>query len=746
MKADLVTVEVQRGERVDVGADPETPKVGRWYWRTSEKDGQTLRRLVCVTTVGSNYAEVRGPEHGTLRIHEDKFHQQCVLEPNPEAVIAQHVDRQQTVIHELMAEVKALTLRLAVTSAPGLPSGEAGALAVYTGKKIDDYKAALVKAEKTTLPDLFRQIKEENALLGKWLGATIIPLEAQAEAMTPAIEAVRDRVFSVELYAGLVESIVQVTDGEPAGATEKLHLFQRRAYMDEECLAQYEVGGMDYKGIEDFDAWLARPANLARLLPFPRCILAFQVRRKAKAREMASIADYFNILQEEALDKLTFLYIRNGARLYRLGTEIEFGESLFPDMTEDQLGSKLYAQTDSDGEVRKLITEAQWRGKVEEERAYEQRAKERRAAAAKMSKQKAREYLWSFHDEPSHFERSEQFKPFDRTNVFYDDIAKHIAAEMKRHNRLVLVLQGLLDRSPVLHPHPPWQLWTHEGFTAALKLHYDNARALSPGDKPDFEAYRARLNESITVGSVTLGQRWVWKERKQSDKKTPYTDRGPPKFARVAAVSKKTGKLTYRWTRERTARTYEQEERNKALGPIGCKIVVKARRVFNVDAYTPGDFKLFFGDPRTRADYLQWAPLLLEAEEYHAGNREKPEPLPAAPPKRRVTPGGSYEYQKRKRLKALLGKAGRFAHNITTRGGTTYKKGSLWRVTYVERGALHVMGIQPDGAIEPPTPDCRSMRGIGIGDLVIDDTIPVDPKYLPEPAPKRWRVDDEDDE
>ena len=42
-------------------------------------------------------------------------------------------------------------------------------------------------------------------------------------------------------------------------------------------------------------------------------------------------------------------------------------------------------------------------------------------------------------------------------------------------------------------------------------------------------------------------------------------------------------------------------------------------RLFNVSAYKPGDFHMFFDDPRTREEYLEWAPLLLSAEEYHAG-------------------------------------------------------------------------------------------------------------------------------
>ena len=42
-------------------------------------------------------------------------------------------------------------------------------------------------------------------------------------------------------------------------------------------------------------------------------------------------------------------------------------------------------------------------------------------------------------------------------------------------------------------------------------------------------------------------------------------------------------------------------------------------KLFNISAYTPDDFKQFFADPRTRANYLAWAPLLLVAEDWHAG-------------------------------------------------------------------------------------------------------------------------------
>jgi len=38
--------------------------------------------------------------------------------------------------------------------------------------------------------------------------------------------------------------------------------------------------------------------------------------------------------------------------------------------------------------------------------------------------------------------------------------------------------------------------------------------------------------------------------------------------------------------------------------------------LLNVDAYVPGDYRQFYLDPRTRQQYLQWAPLLLAAEDF----------------------------------------------------------------------------------------------------------------------------------
>lgn len=705
--------------------DEPVPEVGQWYWVGQEAgdeddDGdEDGRWFGCVIHIGSNYVGLQSPPHGkhgscrVERVHVDEFWDRCELEPDPDSVINGEIERYQKEVNRLMGRVKDVTARLAVAPSPELYSGsETQALAIRNegDQDMDAYKSALVKAKKDELPGLFKEIEEANESLASWMSAKVIPLQAQAEGMRDVIATIEDRIFSVELYAGLTEQVIQVLDGEPAPIGAKVHLMQRRHYMDEECLAHYQAGGMEFADIGEFDQWLAKPENLKRILPFPRCIVSFRVRRERKEREIVSFADFINILGVEAADKATFLYIRNGEQLFCMRTELEFGEKLFPDLDKAQLdgGGKLWAKTFGSS-IDGIITDNEYQGILEEHarRVKEFRVKKRAYnAALKTPEAKARakakglkkpdtsctDVPWPGHGWFS--DPTEHYEPFNPDNVNYDDIAKKIADDIKQHNRIALVLQGLLDRSPVLHPHPPWQIWTNEGFEAALELIYDESRTLPAGPKPNFEKYRRRLNASLKVGSVTVGQKDAW-ERHEAEKEcrrrasdwrdrsdyrpthwTPYGNPGPGLVARVVRYGKRVRKCTYAWERERQTAHYRGDDSS-----IRTTFTTEATNVLNIDAYRPGDFHQFFDDPRTRADYLQWAPLLLAAEDYHAGKHSK---LPK-PPKPQPKKGSSFEgrrrYRQRKLREQLMGKTVRLTRQIKTQGGTTYEAGTLWKVT-----------------------------------------------------------------
>lgn len=730
----------------------EQPEVGDWFWYKSEDcEGEPSRWLGCVTHIGSNYVQLEGVHRHTVRVHFDEFWGCCERETDADTLIVNKIESCRQESQRLMAEVYDLTARLALTSPALGAENETQNVALVLhgdGQSVVDYKTALVEAQKKTLPDLFKAIENANESMGRWMKAKLIPFKAKAESMRGVLKKVEGRIFNVELYAGLVEEIAEIADGDPAPVNEKLRLMQRRCYMDEECLARYEVGGMDFKDIGAFDRWLARPEHRDRILPFPRCIVAFRVRRNMKEREVVDLTDFVQLSGKIAADKITFLYIRNGDRLCRLSTEIEFGSTLFPDFEAQKLfQGQLYAKR-SFHDIGDLISEHEYQGMVEDERLAQQKYEqelaqykvelaehERKEAEGTLDKGKSRPWY------PSHpWVRSNEYVPFSKDNVYYDDISKKLADEMEKHNRLVLVLQGLLDRSPVLHPHPPWQLWTAEGFAAGLELVFDESRTLVAGDKPDFEAYRARLNASLKAGSITVGQENAWElheGRKESDRMDrdwrtkgsyrptrcrPPGDPGPGRVARVARFTPNAKKCTYEWDRERRTSTYDDKDK------VRTTFTCDADSVLNVDAYKPGDFRIFFDDPRTRTEYLRWAPLLLEAEEYHAGNRTVEGML--KPAVRKKTREGAWEYEQRKRRKAMHGKAVRIKRRIETRGGAVYEPGSLWRVGEGRGDLFTIVGITSDGKDELNEEKClaRLVRDVHMHELEVDPTITPEPR------------------
>jgi hypothetical protein len=466
-----------------------------------------------------------------------------------------------------------------------------------------------------------------------------------------------DRLFSVSLYAGLVENVKLVRKGEPAFVNDKLHVMQRQCYMDEECLVNYELGGMEFRDIEQFDRWLAKKENFERILPHPRCLVTFRVRRHVKERHARSITEYFVNIDLEKQDKYTFLYIRNGQQLYRLDTEIEFGSELFPSQTEFDLTKPMWAKfgwrekgpaeiiTEDDYLERKAHWEARLAKQEEARKLHKAWCKEHLTKAAR--KNGLHEWDSPFERAANEYfsleERMSQWEPFNESSVRYDDIMKSISEQVRSYNRISLIIQGLFDRSMVLHPHLPAKTWSPEGFDQVIALVRDRDHALHHGDPPDFERYKARCNDQLTVGSITIGQDKYWRReeaKKENERRKrrgssryseheldefePQDDSGPGFIARVTAWSERLRRARYDWVKQRVRNRWRRTEYTQQ---VPKSISVPEAFLFNISAYKPGDYRQFYVDPRTRAQYLKWAGTLLTAEEYHAGNLKLDESL-----------------------------------------------------------------------------------------------------------------------
>ncbi len=675
---DTEEVEITRAPpsaRRAVDPESDVPEVGSWWWVDSKGDNDSWKPvdydepgkkwIACVVEVGSNYAKVEGVRFHS-RIALDNFHGRCKPEPDPDTYIATKVGFHKTRVRALMGKIRQLCHQLGVPMRQALSAVEAPTQALAVAHGIEDVKAhkkALVKAKEKTLPELFEKVKAEHEQMAKWMKAELIPAMAELSAAKGVTEVIADKIHTVELYAGLQEQMVQVREGEPGAVDAKVHLMQRRHYMDEECLVKYEAGGMDFKDIRAFDKWMGRDENFTRLLPHERCIVAFRIRRNDK--DYSSLNPFIAFWHNRE-NKATFLYIRNGRQLWRMETSVDFDEELFPNREDsDLLGDDdLWIKNDeydiSHGGG--IITGRQRADMVEErksKRAWSSQALWQWHRAGKPEGN----WLYTAIDHPSekygrkpgevcsvngklygtwHSDNLDRdpVAPYERLtpeNIYYDDAMKRIARAAFEHNRVAVIVQGLLDRSVCLHPHPPWRIWTAEGFTAGIVLVYDVSRALTPGEAPNWEGYRAQLNKSLKVGSHTIGQQRAWRsamrEKYGEDwngwRNNRLVGKGPQTIDVIAKIWRD-GSMDYNFTRDRQKPKWvdHPEKRGylKASYPdIPMTWRCPAGAVVCVDAYTPGDFHMFFDDPRTRADYLKWAPVLLSCENWHHDRRNAPQ-------------------------------------------------------------------------------------------------------------------------
>ena len=212
----------------------------------------------------------------------------------------------------------------------------------------------------------------------------------------------------------------------------------------------------------------------------------FRVRRERKYREWdGSLAGAFIIARLEKLDASTFFYIRNGQKLFRMSCDLEFGEHLFPskhqiDLTEPLMAPKHISQFSD------IMTKRDW-----EEEVRKRKKKERDYDAWEKANPDKSWIDNPFRDHS--FDNLERYESFDKSSVYFDDMTQEVEKQIKYYNRIAVILQGLFDRSEILHPHPPAKLWTHQGMADLVELVYDGAGAIHYQDPPDFEVYRVGL-------------------------------------------------------------------------------------------------------------------------------------------------------------------------------------------------------------------------------------------------------------
>ena len=627
----LVIIEPDRV--TELPAEPSELVVGEWYWYVhtpAAGDGDDEdepepgeREFVCLTALGSNYAEVTNRHKKRWRVHFDNIGEHLHREREPVPVIRGIIGEAKSAVMQALREIHEHTAALGIRIDPTqMLAGESDTQALVLaseGRSLAEYKDEL-RAGKEALPELFQRFKHANESLTEAMLLESLPLRASIVEQSTIVKAVDARIFNIELYAGLTEEAVQVRGGMPAPRDTKLAVRQRMLFMDEECIARYTAGGMRMRHIELFDEWLAE--HVDAFLPEPRCVVAFRVRRHPVERD--GMSSFLELMYEDRENRRTFLYVRNGEQIWRIETALDFGERLFPDFARSLLDEPLMAVGGYTRE-REPTPVREWEAMVAEKREKLLADRERYRGYGDEGAGRWWQADRTDEDIEAEVERwKSRWFPVDSRSVWYDDVMAEVKAQVDHYNRVALILQGLFDRSTILHPHEPVKTWDAAGFDAAIQLVYDFDNAIAPPDRPDWKAYQAECNATLRAGSLTVGQRTAWEKRRPSYSlhrewtAKERNDQGPGVAVQVAKVTRK-GTVVYRYERE----TDTYDRRLGGYKRVGTTFECSINEVLNVDAYQLGDFKRFFADPRTRAEYMQWAPCLLAAEDAKAGKVER---------------------------------------------------------------------------------------------------------------------------
>jgi len=597
--------DIQPFEPVRELNDPlDAVKVGDWYWvkfddeKWDDKKGKHVKvgeheDMMCVYEVGSNYVGFSVYENDRIhtseeRVHFDEFLGRCRPEPDWKAVLNIRMEGFQKQIAAKTMEMVERAKELCLLKAPRQEQAEAvSMLPARSSVDLRAHQKELVQYQKS-VPEISKEIDELAKEFGAAARNMALPDMAQLGVVKDSIKIVEDRIFTIELYVGLKEDVIRIADGEPAGVDEPVAVRQLMLYMDEETLFDYSDGGMDFTKLGDFDKWVVRPENLCRVLPEKRGVVAFQVRRHKKDYGTPSnLLTAWTHMNWHNDNMLTYLLIRNGQRVYRVASDIDFAPRLIP--TADEISKEPF-------------------------------------------------------EEVNHWSNKREVKVVTPESVKYDDHVRKMMGRIQHYNRVVVLLQGLLDRTDVFAPHPSIRLSKAADMEKWVRLIRDEEKGLS-GLKVTLKEYLEQLNKTLRTGKwvyVLRQYRCAEKENKYSNKhytqlhgksveivrpQRSWAAEAMPAVCKVQAMKRDGSAVKVSWSKGKNSRGkeiwvsnpdkpgwghYDYDDNTEMM----LHEWVPVAFVMNISDYTAGDYKMFLCDRALRGEYLEWAPSLLTAEDW----------------------------------------------------------------------------------------------------------------------------------
>ena len=612
--------ELAKKARLQSGGGYEPPAVGSWHWVEADveldeyepaKPGEVLRHktkrepvLMYVEEVYSNH--VRFYRHGEdgHGFYEQIAHHEILARSHPEPAWREHILKDMEDVQLAIREKTAALLEDAIKKNALPPTGQDAApsasglelsLRVVAPAK---QKADLMSVQanlRETQKEIAELAKEYAGLCKNLVGGEMAVMHRTADSL----KVLEDKIFVVEVYAGLQEHVRQIAEGQPAPSDTRITVRQSMLYMDEETLIDWERGGMDYTKLHAFDEWVVRPRNLNRVLPEKRGVVAFRVRRNEKDYgRPENIGDAMRMMAENEENFRTYLLLRNGENVFRIASGVSFSPRLIPMRNEFEDAFR------------------------DEDRWHYTKAERDAATVREIG--------------PDHFD--------------YDKKVNDLKKRLGGYNKIVVLIQGLLDRSDVFHPHLPINLSLPGAIDEWLNLVRDEEDVVEYNGvhwRKYFEDRRAMIQPGTIIycQHIDFNRSWrddnrphiikVEKLRKcNAGDRAKYNtynsrayQRGRREYDAIDVPELGTPGVEVSWT-------FDVERYSKAYTiPVPEKPGYYSRRhwtesvtrrqwlplsqTYNVSDYRPGDFKFFLADRRQKAEYAKWTHPCFEAEDYY---------------------------------------------------------------------------------------------------------------------------------
>lgn len=253
----------------------------------------------------------------------------CITEADAQALIQKKAKEQQTLITKAQTEIKEIVAYINMSASP---SSESTELMVASENALLEQSRALKNVHGKRIEELNKSIKGYVEDLHEITKYYSLPAMVGISKLSKAKDVVDEKLRELNLYGGLNEKSIVVSEGGVASESQPVHIYQNLKHMDVECILGYQTGGIDVSSVSAFNEWLAEPINRNRVLPADKSIVAIAVRKYPNAR----VWDFTSKPND------TYLYIRNGENIKAVKTDIEIEGTLLA--TENDFSQGVYAK------------------------------------------------------------------------------------------------------------------------------------------------------------------------------------------------------------------------------------------------------------------------------------------------------------------------------------------------------------------------------------------------------------------